>query len=179
MERLAKIYTRSGDEGKTYCVMTGGRVSKDHPAIEAVGTLDELNSAIGLARAVLEDKGYTSYSEILGEVQRDLFMLGYSLTGRSWKPDTARLEQLIDKYMHGIKLEGFIIPGGSTASAIIHYARTVCRRFERRLVSLKKEGISIDRSTLAYVNRLSDLLFAMAVRIAADEGKLEYAPRQL
>ncbi len=173
---MSKIYTRTGDDGRTFCAVLGGRVDKDHPFIEAVGTLDELNSILGVARSMLVSEGHSKHAETLARIQRELFLLGYSMLGKTTPPNAEWLEALIDELMRSVELHWFILPYGGMAASMLHYARTVCRRFERRLVSAIKEGLPLDKGALAYVNRLGDALYAMAVRLAWEERKIEEAP---
>ncbi|HVR44945.1 MAG TPA: cob(I)yrinic acid a,c-diamide adenosyltransferase [Thermoanaerobaculia bacterium] len=158
-----KIYTRGGDEGET-SLLGPGRVRKDDPRIEAYGTVDELSSAIGLARLGTA----APLDEELAQVQSDLFTIGAFLAA----PDGAResvaatriaeLEAAIDRMEDQLApLRSFILPGGSSAAAHIHLARTVCRRAERRVARLEATTDAA-RTTLAYLNRLSDYLFVAA-----------------
>jgi cob(I)alamin adenosyltransferase len=160
--RLTKIYTRTGDGGTTG-LADRSRVAKDAPRIEAIGAVDELNSAIGLLLA--EDLPDAERACLTG-VQHDLFDLGgeLSVPGHSImsKAHVERLERELDRCNAGLPaLRDFILPGGSRAAALAHVARAVCRRAERRLVTLsRKQRIAPD--VLAYLNRLSDLLFVLA-----------------
>jgi cob(I)alamin adenosyltransferase len=167
-----RIYTRSGDTGDTG-LFGGQRVSKDHPRIEAYGTVDELNAALGLARAQTPD---AEMDALLAAVQRDLFTLGSDLATpddastrkgkivieRLTPADTERLEQEIDRYQERLPpLTAFILPGGSPLAAALHLARVVCRRAERRCVELSRQE-AVNPGALRYLNRLSDLLFVLA-----------------
>jgi cob(I)alamin adenosyltransferase len=160
--RLSKIYTRTGDKGTTG-ISDGGRIDKDHPRIEAIGDLDELNSSLGVL--LTEDLPAVVRSALI-DIQHDLFDLGGELCvpGRTVftaKP-VERLEGLLDQLNAELPyLKEFILPGGSRAAALCHLARTVCRRAERRMVSLAKSEV-INEHALQYANRLSDLLFVMA-----------------
>lgn len=161
-----KIYTKTGDAGET-SLLGGTRVRKDHKRIEAYGTVDELNSAIGVARVAwpagpIDDE--------LGRVQSDLFDLGAFLATiapneKFPAPPEARIEALeaaIDRMEEALPpLTAFILPGGSPASAALHVARTVCRRAERLVVSLEELGDDMSRA-LQYLNRLADYLFVAA-----------------
>lgn len=167
MPRLTKIYTRSGDDGTT---ALGGRqrVPKDHLRVEAYGAVDELNALLGLARA----QGLSHrLQETLAGIQNDLLHLGADLAfppeGEGQVPrieahHIVGLEELIDQLNQEVgPLENFILPGGAPGAAALHVARTVCRRAERRVVSLaSREKTRADN--LRYLNRLSDLLFMMA-----------------
>ncbi|MEO8167363.1 MAG: cob(I)yrinic acid a,c-diamide adenosyltransferase [bacterium] len=163
-----KIYTKTGDKGDT-SLFGGQRVPKDALRIEAYGTVDELNSVLGIVRA---EKEKAEIDSILDRIQNDLFMLGADLatprsqTNKSIKrieaKDSRHLEKTIDRLEEHLKpLKTFILPGGSATAARLHFARTVCRRAERSVVRLSRhedigEGITI------YLNRLSDLLFVLA-----------------
>jgi cob(I)alamin adenosyltransferase len=164
-----KIYTKTGDQGDTG-LFGGPRVSKDAPRIEAYGTVDELNSVLGVARAAGLD---SEFDALLSRIQSDLFALGAQLatpdpaahrTTLVGLDQIAALEQAIDRFEMRLEpLKQFILPGGTPAAAQLHLARTVCRRAERRLVTLMRqsaEAIAIE--PLVYLNRLSDLLFVMA-----------------
>jgi cob(I)alamin adenosyltransferase len=174
MPRLTKIYTRTGDTGDTGLV-GGKRVSKDAPRIWAYGTVDELNSAIGLARAFnAERKGAPSakLDDVLAQVQNDLFDLGAELatprenlkTGMPsvGKQHITKLERLMDDLNSELgSLQEFILPGGSQTAAALHLARTICRRAERFCVRLAREEM-IGEQVVPYLNRLSDALFVLA-----------------
>jgi cob(I)alamin adenosyltransferase len=164
-----KIYTRTGDAGQT-ALFDGSRVSKADPRVEAYGHIDELNAVLGQARAAGVDPALDTWLERL---QRDLFALGAQLADPASRiaprvtkaaldaADIARLEQWIDEAEAGLPpLRRFVLPGGSAAGAALHLARTVCRRAERHIVGLGPEAVDAD--LLAYVNRLSDLLFVLA-----------------
>jgi cob(I)alamin adenosyltransferase len=176
-ERMMKIYTKTGDKGDT-SLFGGQRVPKDALRIEAYGTVDELNSVLGIARA---DNADTEIDEILAGVQDQLFDLGADLaTPRSAdkKPikriesrDTQHLEKVIDELEPTLKpLRSFILPGGSPLAARIHFARTVCRRAERAVVRLSRNE-DIGEAVMIYLNRLSDMLFVLA-RYANQKAKV-------
>ena len=166
-----RIYTRTGDEGTTG-LFGGGRVDKHHPRVEAYGDVDELNAALGLARAV---ETMPRIDEVLLPVQRDLFSIGALLAtpdaekmqqqlakARIDDERIAQLERAIDDGEAELEpLKAFIIPGGTPKAAALHVARTVCRRAERRVVALARE-IEIPPLAVRYLNRLSDLLFVLA-----------------
>lgn len=166
-----KIYTKTGDEGLTG-LFGGGRVRKDDPRVEAYGEVDELNAAIGMARAI---EVVPRIDEVLVPLQRDLFSLGALLaTPDSEKMreqltkariDDARIAQLEHAIDEGeselTPLRAFIVPGGTPKSAALHIARTVCRRAERRVVHLG-QTVEIPPLVGIYLNRLSDLLFVLA-----------------
>jgi len=176
---LSRIYTKTGDRGTT-ALGSGKRVPKDHPRIEAYGTVDELNSVIGLAIASGSDPDAAT---LLKRVQNDLFDLGADLcvpeSPRRARPGARRalrvtpaqceyLEKAIDRFNAPLAtLRSFVLPGGTPESAWLHLARTVARRAERRLITLARRR-RINRFAIVYLNRLSDLLFVMARR--ANEG---------
>jgi len=160
-----KIYTRTGDSGET-SLFGGSRIAKNDPRIEAYGTVDELNSFLGIARASWPS---SPIDVQLQRVQSDLFDIGAYLaspgTERFRSVDAKRikeLEQEIDSMEADLQpLKTFIVPGGSPAAAQLHVARTVCRRAERRVVALKDSSAEM-QTTTAYLNRLSDFLFVAA-----------------
>jgi cob(I)alamin adenosyltransferase len=160
--RLTKIYTRTGDAGTTG-LADGSRVTKDAPRIEAIGAVDELNSVLG---ALLAEKLPDAVRACLDNVQNDLFDLGgeLSVPGHAIMSNAhvERLERALDGFNKALPpLKDFILPAGSRPAALAHVARTVCRRAERRLVSLSRKQ-KVAPALLAYVNRLSDLLFVLA-----------------
>jgi cob(I)alamin adenosyltransferase len=168
-KRLSKIYTRTGDDGTTGLGVKG-RVEKDGARIEAIGTVDELNSQIGLlvAQGVPELPGL-----LLHEIQHRLFDLGGELCmpGHVFiaAEQVVWLEKALDKLNEDLPaLEDFILPGGGKAAAICHVARTVCRRAERRVVTLARDE-EVGEHARAYLNRLSDLLFVLARVLARHE----------
>lgn len=160
-----KIYTRTGDSGTT-ALLGGRRVPKDDPRIEAYGTVDELNSFVGVARATWPA---SPIDEQLAMVQRDLFDIGAQLSAagdpRFKGADPARIEALeraIDTMESELTpLRNFILPGGSVPASHLHVARTVCRRAERLVVALD-DGSEDGQRTVVYLNRLSDYLFVAA-----------------
>ncbi len=163
---MIKGYTRTGDRGETG-LHGGTRVGKENPRVEAYGAVDELNSQIGLARAIVKD---AKTKKILKSVQEDLFTLGGDLASelvsanvpRIDKTHVDNLEKTIDSIHGGLKpLRRFILPTGSVAGAQLHVARTVCRRAERRVAALAKIE-AINPEAIPYVNRLSSLLFDLA-----------------
>ncbi len=164
-----KIYTRTGDDGSTG-LCAGPRVAKDHPRIEACGTLDELNAALGVVRAepLPED-----VDQLLHRIQHELFAVGADLAmpgavaaELSSVDDRhiARLEEAIDHFQDQLPPLGeFILPGGTRAAAATHLARTICRRAERRVVALGEKSGTSDTiiPAVQYLNRLGDLLFVL------------------
>jgi cob(I)alamin adenosyltransferase len=180
-ERL-KIYTKTGDAGETG-LFGGGRTSKDSPRVAAYGEVDELNAALGLARAL----GTEQFADSLLEtVQRDLFTIGAELAtpdpdklhkvfahGRAAIGDSgvAALEQAIDEQESRLEpLKHFILPGGTPQAAALHLGRTVCRRAERAVVAVARHE-RISPAILRYLNRLSDLLFVLARAANAHAGR--------
>jgi len=172
--RLSKIYTRTGDDGTTG-LGDGSRVSKDSPRVEAYGTIDELNSAIGVLLAIPaipED-----VSRCLTAVQHELFDMGGELCipgHTAIRPaQVTRLEEELDGFNEKLPaLKEFILPGGGPAAAACHLARTVARRAERRVWTLAKaEAVSAE--VPKYLNRLSDLLFVIARVLARHERGTE------
>jgi cob(I)alamin adenosyltransferase len=163
-----KIYTKGGDEGTT-SLRTGARVPKNHPRVSAYAGLDETNTAIGAVVATCDDEEITA---ILRQIQAELFVLGAELaTPDGEKVDrpideshAARLERWIDEACAEVPpLTGFVLPGGSVTGAGLHVARATCRRAERAIVNLAQHE-TVGKWALIYVNRLSDLLFALARR---------------
>lgn len=176
-----KIYTKTGDEGTTG-LFGGKRVTKDSPRIAAYGDVDELNALLGLAAA---ETKHEPVRKTLGEIQVSLFTLGAQLASPSQDP---KIEVLTSAHIDAIErqidaisetlpvLKTFILPGGAKTAAVLHLARTVCRRAERstvHLASLPQE--QVDRWILIYLNRLSDFLFTLA-RLANQLEKVEDVP---
>jgi cob(I)alamin adenosyltransferase len=164
-----KIYTRTGDQGETG-LFKGPRVRKDAPRIEAYGDVDELNALLGLVRSA----GLPGdVDEVIARVQHQLFSVGAELATPNAAAQSmtgvhplhvAELELAIDRFEATLpRLTQFILPGGSMPASLLHLARTVCRRAERRIVGLSgSSGEAVSDVLLAYVNRLSDLLFVLA-----------------
>ncbi|MDR9452691.1 MAG: cob(I)yrinic acid a,c-diamide adenosyltransferase [Wenzhouxiangella sp.] len=168
--RLSKIYTRTGDDGTTG-LGDGSRTQKDSLRVEAYGTVDELNSTIGMLIATIDE---TTISSMLLDIQHDLFDLG----GELCIPDmslikehhTERVEKELDRLNEDLPaLKDFILPGGSLAAAQAHLARTICRRAERRVISLARQE-PVNDVLIHYLNRLSDLLFVVARTVARQSG---------
>lgn len=164
------IYTKTGDKGKT-SLFSNERVWKDDLRIEAYGTIDELNSVLGICESITKSSNakQQQISRIISEIQSDLLSIGSTLADRNGRIIDIDLneritifEQEIDKMTQCMPaLSNFILPGGTMLSSILHLARSVARRAERRLVSLNRKEL-IDETILVYVNRLSDLLFTAA-----------------
>jgi len=186
--RISKVYTRAGDAGKTR--LAGGQeVWKDSVRVEAYGTVDELNSMLGLVRVSNGQAGTNvEVSERMGTilkwVQNKLFDLGGILAtapGESFPnmptvtpEDVAHLEHLIDECQKDLTpLKEFILPGGGQLAALLHVARTICRRAERLCVTLSKEE-SIDKALIIFLNRLSDALFVFARWVTKKQGEPEF-----
>ena len=185
MAKRTRIYTRAGDNGSTGLV-GGERVSKNSARIETYGTVDELSSAIGVARAHMREEG-GPIDHWLAWTQDMLFNLGSELAtpARHHRPDmplagapqVSALERAIDETEAQLEpLHAFILPGGSVAGAQLHYARTVCRRAERLLISLREQEPEISAQTVSFINRLSDALFvwARAVNMRAGVGEAQW-----
>jgi cob(I)alamin adenosyltransferase len=192
MVRLNRIYTRTGDNGTT-ALGTGERRSKADIRIEAYGTIDETNAAIGVARlfAVEEDP---EVDAMLARIQNDLFDLGADLCTPeggarqiTWTPlrivklQVERLEQEIDAMNALLEpLKSFVLPGGTPTATYLHLARTICRRAERLMVALSQtEGETVSKVALQYVNRLSDHLFVASRYLNhRDKGDVLWVPGQ-
>jgi cob(I)alamin adenosyltransferase len=171
--RLSKIYTRTGDNGTTG-LGDGSRVEKDHIRVEAFGTVDELNSALGLVRAESLPEGMDS---LFSDIQHRLFDLGGELSVPGYtvveQSDIDELEQRLDGYNETLPmLKEFILPAGGRATAQCHLARTICRRAERRVYTLSNSE-RVNSASIAYLNRLSDLLFVTARVLARFENGQE------
>jgi cob(I)alamin adenosyltransferase len=181
-----KLYTKTGDNGETG-LFGGARVSKASDRVGAYGTVDELNACVGIARA--GGLG-SSLDAVLMHVQSDLFTLGAELATVPGKEDALkialineadaeRLEKAIDAFEATVEpLKNFVLPGGTTAAAALHLARTVCRRAEREIVGLSSRE-PVRGALVIYLNRLSDLLFVMArsANHAAGVVDVPWAPR--
>jgi cob(I)alamin adenosyltransferase len=166
-----KIYTRTGDQGETG-LFGRGRVPKDHPRVSAYGEVDELSSAIGMARAI---QPIEFFDPLLEAVQRDLFAIGGQLAApepgkvakaleKAAVPDArvAEFERVMDEAEGELPpLRAFVLPAGTPKAAALHLARTICRRAERSVVRLARES-EVPELFLVYLNRLSDLLFTLA-----------------
>ena len=174
-----KIYTKAGDKGDTK-LFDGTQVRKDDPRVDAYGEVDELNATLGAAAAFLEDPELKS---ILYDVQRDLFSIGAALADPRHKGSKEKsrlnparvtvLEQSIDRFETELPaLRQFILAGGSPAGALLHVARTVCRRAERRVVAIK-DSADVDPVVVEYMNRLSDFLFVLARLVNQREDQQE------
>ncbi len=169
-----KIYTKTGDEGKT-SLLTGKRVDKHSERLHAYGTTDELNSWVGLLRDEVED---AEVKELLIRIQDRLFTLGSHLANESGNDrvklpqieelDIDALEEAMDKMNEALpELRSFILPGGNVVVSHCHIARTVCRRAERHVAYLRQEG-EAEGIILKYLNRLSDYLFVLSRKLSSD-----------
>ena len=186
-EKKITIYTKKGDSGETSLIF-GSRVSKNNIRVRAYGSIDELNATLGLARSFVKDQ---KLSKIVQTIQNELFNIGAELASpqKLKKPATKEgtadayfqlekakveeLEAIIDDYDEELPtLKNFILPGGSKEAAFLHFSRTVTRRAERVLSSLSKKE-AINPNILAYINRLSDLLFVLARYLNQQSGNKE------
>lgn len=169
-----KIYTRTGDKGQT-SLYGGKRVLKSDLRIEAYGSIDELNCALGVVLAETNNK---EIKQILKNIQPDLFLIGSLLAGYKVKTNPislkiTKLEKWIDGFDEKLpELKNFILPQGIKTGSLLHLARSVCRRLERRVVELSQKE-SVDKEIIIYLNRLSDLLFVMARVVNKKAGKKE------
>lgn len=175
-----KIYTKTGDLGET-SLLGGMRVSKDHLRVAAYGDVDETNAGLGAVRALAREP----LERLLLSIQRDLFAIGAQLADPSHKvaakrakavvtaDRVRRLEKAIDARQEKLPpLRSFVLPGGTPAAALLHQARTVCRRAERSVVTLARDA-DVDPRIIVYLNRLSDLLFVLARSENHDAGLAE------
>ena len=188
MVRITKVYTRTGDKGSTRLV-GGKKIAKDAARIEAYGTLDELNSVVGLARVFSDDlkqelPAAEHLDDMLRQLQNELFDLGselatpadFSYEGmfRVGEQEVQGLERLIDSCQKDLEpLNSFILPGGGKVGGFLHQARTVCRRAERDILRLSREE-ELSPWPLRYVNRLSDLLFVLSRWVSQKLAEPEY-----
>ncbi|HZR82486.1 MAG TPA: cob(I)yrinic acid a,c-diamide adenosyltransferase [Candidatus Binatia bacterium] len=195
--RINRVYTRTGDRGMTHLV-GGAAVRKDSPRVEAYGTVDELNSVLGLARTFNEEllaeagaagrepvaRTAAELEDVLKRLQNELFDLGSELATppggeypgmhRVGEAQVTELEHLIDRCQEDLEpLKSFILPGGGKVGAFLHQARTVCRRAERDVLRLAAVE-EIGEDAVKYLNRLSDLLFVLSRWIAKRSGQPEY-----
>ncbi|MEC7886312.1 MAG: cob(I)yrinic acid a,c-diamide adenosyltransferase [SAR324 cluster bacterium] len=186
MVKITKVYTRTGDAGQTGLV-GGKRLPKDHPRIEAYGSVDELNSVIGLALSFLAKKGASKRREKLGlileAIQQKLFDTGSELAtipGDEYEgqiilqaENVEWLEEIIDAMNEELQpLKSFILPGGTSLNAFLHQARTVCRRAERDILKLNQIDL-VNPEIIKYINRLSDFLFVAGRWVTETLGETE------
>jgi cob(I)alamin adenosyltransferase len=186
--RITRVYTRRGDRGETDLV-GGERAAKDASRIEAYGTVDELNASLGVVRAFNAAEldrapACRELDTVLRRVQSELFDLGAELATppsafqpgmfRVGAPEIEALEQIMDRCQGDLEpLRSFVLPGGGRVSALLHVARTVCRRAERDVLRLMRDE-PVGEQPLAYLNRLSDLLFVLSRWIGHHLGEAEY-----
>lgn len=173
-----KIYTKKGDQGKT-SLFDSRRVYKDDIRVESYGTVDELGSHLGLCKHSVNDQ---EMFDLIEKIQNKLFVITTNLATENQEnvvhklkeEDIKDLENIIDTYLSKIpKVDKFILPGSSIAAAQLHIARTICRKAERRIVTLAKEE-AVDANVIKYINRLSDTLFALARYCETDEKEVNY-----
>lgn len=175
-KRLSKIYTRTGDQGETG-LGDGSRISKDHARVTAMGSIDELNSFIGLCIEELRaHPKLSAINEFIGRSQHRIFDLGGEISIPGYKiiedKHVSQIETALDLLNADLAaLENFILPGGHKVISVLHLCRSVCRRAERDLVTLQREE-SINTAALKYLNRLSDYFF-VAARYAAKELQID------
>ena len=182
MVRINKIYTKTGDAGQTG-LADGTMVPKDDPRIEVCGGLDELNCCLGLARTIAVEKGRPDLAEMLALLQNELFDIGAFIASpperqalvRAIEADQVeRLEQAIDGIVAQLEpLRSFVLPGGTLLNSMLHLARSVCRRTERSLTSLSRQ-FEVPAEIKSYINRVSDLLFALAREESRASGTPEF-----
>ena len=186
--RITRVYTRRGDRGETDLV-GGARVPKDHPRIDAYGTVDELNAALGTVRAFnASERGHDrvrrELDAILRKLQSELFDLGAELATppssfvqgmfRVGESEVTALETIMDRCQKDLApLQSFVLPGGGRTSALLHVARTVCRRAERDVLRLMRAE-DVGAGPLRYLNRLSDLLFVLSRWMGRHQGEREF-----
>jgi ATP:cob(I)alamin adenosyltransferase len=174
--KKSMVYTKSGDKGRTSLV-GGTRVLKTHVRLEAYGTVDELNSHLGLLITYLKDE---QDHRFLLKVQHLLFVIGSNLATDLEKTELKSASIITDKHVQEIEdeidaldndlpeLQAFVIPGGSRAASVCHICRTVCRRAERRILTLAEEHI-VSQEVISFINRLSDYLFVLSRKLNRDE----------
>jgi cob(I)alamin adenosyltransferase len=177
-----KLYTRTGDDGTTG-LFGGQRVSKDHPRVAAYGTVDELNATLGLAAAACDPQRplHTSLLDIFAQLQSRLFDIGADLATPEGAKHESKITRITDEHVKEVErwideidggnkpMKSFIMPGGTELAARLHLARTVCRRAERSMIALSHTE-PVGDGAVVYVNRVSDLLFAMARRVNREAG---------
>jgi len=186
--RITRVYTRTGDKGTT-ALVGGKRVPKDSPRIAAYGTIDELNSILGLARVFNEERlaegeKHRWLDEVFRRLQNQLFDLGSELATppdadyegmfRVGDAEVKELETLMDRCQKDLEpLKSFVLPGGGRISGFLHQCRTVCRRAEREILALSRVE-PIGEAPLRYVNRLSDVFFVLSRWVGKHLGEREY-----
>lgn len=173
-----KVYTKTGDKGQT-SLYDGTRVSKDYIRVESYGTIDELNSSLGLAKNYIEEK---EIKDLVSKLQRSLFDVAGELATSDYTKFVARVTEEDIKFLEGQidhftsimdQENAFILPGSNLASAHLHVARTICRRAERRMITLKSlEDVS--DTVMKYVNRLSDTIYSIARFLESELTYIEF-----
>ena len=180
------LYTKNGDDGKTKIFSCDQKISKSSIIAEALGTLDEINSFLGICKVKAKDSGFKintlKVSDIIHEVQESLFIIQAQIAGADKKiskikiSDMEKVVDSIEKILPPIKT--FMISGSTEISAFFDFARTLSRRAERRVVAVSEENmVSVDKETLAYLNRLSSLLYAFARYFSEEVGVKEESPK--
>lgn len=177
-----KLYTKTGDDGTTG-LFGGQRVSKDHPRVAAYGTVDELNACIGMAAAACdaEQSLHASLVEVFAQLQSRLFDIGADLATPEGAKHESKITRITDEHVSEVErwideieaanktMKSFVLPGGTELASRLHMARTVCRRAERTMIALNHSE-PVSEGAIVYVNRVSDLLFAMARRVNKEAG---------
>lgn len=173
-----RVYTKTGDKGKT-SLFDSKRVFKDSLRVESYGTIDELNSYLGLSKNFIDDKEVIN---LVHEVQRKLFDVAAELATedksklkfKMTEDDVKYLENKIDMYLDKVKTpDHFIIPGAGKAAGFLHVSRTICRRAERRIISLAKDT-DVNKHLIKYINRLSDLIYALSRYIEDEYEEVDF-----
>lgn len=178
--KIMRFYTGTGDDGRTYLPCVGKRIFKDAKLFNVIGSLDELQSWVGFLESLL-DSNFSELKSQLIEIQRFLYnLLSHVSSGGKIgfeKDFTDKLETYIESISSDLpELKGFILPGGSKESSVAHIIRTICRRVEREIVSLKKENDWVSDATIPFINRLSSYFFVVALYINKKKGiKEKYA----
>jgi cob(I)alamin adenosyltransferase len=186
MVKINKIYTKNGDAGKTHMV-GGSMIEKQSLKMCCVGELDELNAHLGLVRTKMEVNEYRpNLVSIMAKIQNDLFDIGAYIATEPGSEYRTKLDFINETHINFLEaaidevvdvvpeLKSFVLPGGSELNAFLHIARAVCRRVERNLWALKSVEPDVSSNTLIYVNRLSDLLFALSRYFIIIADKKEY-----
>lgn len=158
------IATKRGDKGNT-SLLSGERIKKSDPQVEAYGAVDELNSYLGLIRSKIK---YSDFEEIIYKIQKDLFVAAAELASLSKKPkekitetQLTYIEDKLNSYQNKFSLKGFTIPGDSEMGSLFDVSRTICRKVERRMIAAESEDLIYSKTLKSYINRLSDLLYIM------------------
>lgn len=185
---LTMLYTRKGDDGTTKTFGCSGRISKSSLVTEALGSLDEINSLLGWCKVksggfdgLLDLRGeQKTVSEIVGQLQQDLFVIQAELAGADKKISASRtifLEEVTDNIEKDLPpITSFIVSGGTELSAMFDFARTIARRTERSVVKAKDDNLTLSSEALSYLNRLSSILYALSRLVNAKSGVVEDKP---